>query len=382
MKIKMNKNPIIILSLIIGLSVSSNIAKASENIDACQSMPGVLEANIKSWNNIAEVGGAIIGEIDKLASNVNGIVRIEADLKKMDTDVNGAKKVFDTLIPVVTPVASIKNVFKVASDTFGTIRSKAVLPAKDAATKIATESGIKEAQVQLDKKVKAQIKTAITLAKQNSADVSQLLKSLNDSCAAISTVSCVLKQPIEKISKATKKSPSIVQGVTSVQSAFLKEETGLNSALVKANNSLSFTGKLSNQINDIKKPIKDITGALNKVGGIMEKKINIKIGPVKESFKLKDGFKKVDKIVKKVKKIPGMKQAEKAVNKPIEAVMDVVTKPITNALKPLKKGLSVPKVDMASLDIGSIPNFDVKKLPNVSDIERSVDPILIACAKS
>ena len=34
---------------------------------------------------------------------------------------------------------------------------------------------------------------------------------------------------------------------------------------------------------------------------------------------------------------------------------------------------------MASLDIGSIPNFDVKKLPNVSDIERSVDPILSAC---
>lgn len=376
----MNKNYIVMFSLIIGVSVPLNISKASENIDACQSMPGVLEANIKSWNDIAEVGGAIIGEIDKLASNVNGVVRIEADLNKMDRDVNGAKKVFDTLIPVVTPVASIKNVFKAASNTFGTIRSKAVLPAKDSATKIATKSGIKEAQGQLDKKVKAQIKKAITLAKQNSSDVSKLLKSLNDSCASIGTSSCELREPINKISKATKKTPSIVQGATSVQGAFLKEETGLNSALVKANNSLSFTGKLSKQINGMKKPIKDITGALNKVGGIMEKKIKINIGPVKEKFKLKDGFKKVGKIVKKIKKkVPGVKQVEKLVNKPIEAVMDEVTKPITKALKPLKKGLSVPKVDMASLDIGSIPNFDLKKLPNFSDIEESVDPILSAC---
>ena len=124
------------------LVLSGNVA-AQNPIEACQTTPSSMTSNIQSWNDIAANGKSIIEQIDELASNVNGILKIEADLKKMDGDLKNSKKVFDMFIPVVTPVSSVKNVFKLASNTLGTIRSNGVSPAKDTATKIATESGIR-----------------------------------------------------------------------------------------------------------------------------------------------------------------------------------------------------------------------------------------------
>ena len=149
--------------------------------------------------------------------------------------------------------------------------------------------------------------------------------------------------------------------------------------MVKANKTLSFSQNFAKEINKIKKPIKDITGAVNQVDKILNKKIKIKIKSFKESFKLKTAFKEVGSIVKKVKKIPGVKNVSSLVNKPIQKAMDVVTKPIDAALKPLKRGLNVPNVDFGSLNLGSLPDFNSNRLPRITEFSKGMSPILEAC---
>lgn len=371
-----------ILAVIIILCFASNPSVSFGNsnpIKACQTMPTTLQKNIDSWNDIASDGDKIISEIDKLASNVNGIIKIESDLKKVDGDVRSAKSVFDTFIPIVTPVSSVKNVFKLASSTFGSIRSKGVIPAKNAVTKIVTETGIKKAQDQLDKKIKPQIQKAINLARQNAGEIEKLLATTKSACQKAYMKSCVFSQPIETISEATKNIPRIVETATSEQNNFIIDELRINSALVKANKTLAFSQNFAKEINKIKKPIKDITGAVNQVDKILNKKIQIKISSFKESFKLKTAFKKVGSIVKKVKKIPGVKNVSSLVNKPIQKAMDVVTKPIDAALKPLKRGLKVPSVDFGSLNLGSLPDFNSNRLPSITEFSKGMSPILEAC---
>jgi hypothetical protein len=63
------------------LVLSRNVA-AQNPIEACQTTPSSMTSNIQSWNDIAANGKSIIEQIDELASNVNGILKIEADLKK------------------------------------------------------------------------------------------------------------------------------------------------------------------------------------------------------------------------------------------------------------------------------------------------------------
>ena len=361
------------------LVLSGNVA-AQNPIEACQTTPSSMTSNIQSWNDIAANGKSIIEQIDELASNVNGILKIEADLKKMDGDLKNSKKVFDMFIPVVTPVSSVKNVFKLASNTLGTIRSNGVSPAKDTATKIATESGIRELQRQLDENVKPQIQETIRIAEQNAAELTEKLSLLETTCSVIAAASCAVNQPLDEISNATKPAPSVVNSATTAQNEYLNLGQQLNSSLKKANNTLAFTDDFSKQIKDIQGPLKDITGGVNKLGGIMEQKIKIKAGPFNESFKLKTAFKEAGKIVKKLKKIPGVKQAENIVNEPIEAVMNEVTKPIEKSLKPLTKGLKLPSVDFNALNIGSVPNFDPNGLPNPADITSPLQPLLTACA--
>jgi hypothetical protein len=90
----------------------------------------------------------------------------------------------------------------------------------------------------------------------------------------------------------------------------------------------------------------------------------------------------VDSIVKTIKKIPGVKDIEKQVNKPIEAVMDEVTKPITSALKPLTKGLTVPSVNMGSLNITNIPDFTPEGpngVPTLAGLDPVLEPLLTVC---
>ena len=86
----------------LGLAANPSVTLGNSNpIKACQTMPTTLQKNIDSWNDIASDGDKIISGIDKLASNVNGIIKIESDLKKMDGEVRSAKSVFDTFIPIV-----------------------------------------------------------------------------------------------------------------------------------------------------------------------------------------------------------------------------------------------------------------------------------------
>jgi len=357
-------------------------SNAQTSIEACQTLPKAMESNISSWKNISAKGNSIIDQIDKLASNVNGILKIEADLKRMDKQLGDAKKLFDTFVPIVTPVSSVKNVFKLASDTFGNIRTKGVSPAKDTATKIATQSGIRELQKQLDQNVKPKIQTTIDIANKNAAEVTAKLNSVNSSCKKLAATSCVLNQSFEQISNATKAASSLVNKATSAQNFYLGNESRLNDGLVKANNALAFSGDLSKQIGDIKKPISDIAGSVNKVGSLLDKKITIKVASFKKSFKLKDAFKKVGKIVKDIKKIPGVKNVEKQVNKPIEAVMNEVTKPISTALKPLKKGLKVPSVSLSSLDVGKLPDVNPdgpNGLPNLASLDPVLRSLMNAC---
>lgn len=362
--------------------VFPNTANAQTSVQVCQALANVMEDNIASWKNISSKGDSIIMQIDKLSSNVNGILKIEADLKKMDTQLNDAKKLFDTFIPVVTAVSSVKNVFKLASDTFGTIRTRGVLPAKLAATRIARQSGVMELQEQLDKNVKPKIQKTIDIANKNTADVTEKLNTVRAACNKIATASCVLDLPLDQIFSVTKTALSLVNQTTGLQNIYLGNESRVNDGLAKANNALAFSGPISKQIADIKTPISDIAGSVNKVGDLLDKKIKIKIATFNESFKLKDAFKKVGRIVKTIKKIPGVKNVEKQVNKPIEAVMDEVTKPITSALKPLTKGLNVPSVDMGSLTIANIPDFTPEGpngLPSLAALDPVLEPFLNAC---
>ena len=87
-------------------------SNAQTSIEACQTLPKAMESNISSWKNISAKGNSIIDQIDKLASNVNGILKIEADLKRMDKQLGDAKKLFDTFVPIVTPVSSVKKRFQ------------------------------------------------------------------------------------------------------------------------------------------------------------------------------------------------------------------------------------------------------------------------------
>jgi len=360
----------------------TNQSIAETSIEACQSLPKAMQSNIASWKSISAKGTSLISQIDKLASNVNGILKIEADLKSMDKQLGDAKKVFDTFIPVVTPISSVKNVFKLASNVFGNIRTNAVLPAKDVATKIATESGVRELQKQLDENVKPKIQKTIDIANRNVTEVTTKLNLVNSSCKKLAAASCVMNQPLDQISKATETAASLVNNATSVQSLYLGNESRVNDGLVKANNALAFSGDLSKQIKDIKNPISEIAGSVGKVGSLMDKKIKIKVATYNESFKLKDAFKKVGSIIKDIKKIPGVKDAENLVSKPIEAVMNEVTKPIEKALKPLEKGIKVPSVSTSSLDVGNIPDFNPEGpngLPSLADLTPALLPLLNAC---
>ncbi len=361
--------------------VFAHTANAKTSIQICQSLPAAMEDNIASWKNISIKGHSIIKQIDQLASNVNGILKIEADLKNMDRQLNDAIKLFDTFIPVVTPVSSVKNVFKLASDTFATIRTRGVLPAKDAATRIATLSGVRELQKQLDQNVKPKIQKTINIANTNVADVTQKLNTVRVACNKIADANCLLDRPLDQVSSLTNTALSLVIQATRLQNAYLGNESRVNDGLAKANSALSFSVSLSKQIGDIKKPISDIAGSVNKVGGLMDKKIRIKIATFDESFKLKDAFKKVGSIVNTIKKIPGVKDVEKQVNKPIEAVMNEVTKPITSALKPLEKGLNVPSANMDSFKI-PLPDFTPEGpngVSNLAGLDPVLEPLLKAC---
>ena len=69
-------------------------------------------------------------------------------------------------------------------------------------------------------------------------------------------------------------------------------------------------------------------------------------------------------------------------SKPIEAVMNEVTKPIEKALKPLEKGIKVPSVSTSSLDVGNIPDFNPEGpngLPSLADLTPALLPLLNAC---
>lgn len=357
-------------------------SNAQTSLEACKTLPKAMEANIASWKNIATKGQSIISEIDKLASNVNGVLRIEADLESMDKQLGDAKRLFDTFIPIVTPVTSIKNIFQLASSTLGNLRSKGVLPAKNIATKIATQSGIREFQRQLDQNVKPLISKTIDKANENAADVTTKLNLVISSCRIIGTASCVMNQSMSQLSDATNGGASAVNKVTSAQDLYFSRETKVNDGLKTANSALAFSGGLSSKIRRIKKPISDIAGSINKVGGLLEQKVRIKIATYDESFKLKDALKKVDQIINTVKKIPGVKDVEKLVNKPIEAVMDQVTKPVEAALKPLANAIEVPAVKLANLNVSNTPDFNPdgpSGLPNLVAIDAQLQPLLNAC---
>ena len=356
---------------------------------ACQSAPSAIASNIKSWDDIATNGESVIEQIEKLASNVNGIVKIEEELTKMDKDLVSTKKVFDLFTPLVSTVASVKNLFKLGSSTFNTLRTKGIVPAKDFSTTVSTKSGLKEAQKQLEENVTDNMEEGVKIAEQNSAELTEKLSQLETTCAVIRAASCAANLSLDELNElslATQPALLAVNSATSAQSEYLSVGQKLDSSLKQANKALVFTADFSKQIKEINGPIKDITGTVNDLGKIMDKKIKIEvelpfpIPDIEESFKLKDAFKEIGKIIKTISNIPGLKELIKEVNKPIEAAMSEVTKPVTTLLKPLTKGIKVPSVDLKAINIGEIPNLEPKGLPNPAAIISPLQSLLTKCA--
>ena len=369
---------------------ATEIAKAAAEQamnQACQSAPSAVASNIKSWNDIAANGESIIEQTEKLASNVNGIVKIEEELTQMDKDLISSKRVFDLFTPLVSTVASIKNLFKLGSSTFNTLRTKGIVPAKDFSTTVSTKSGLKKAQEQLEENVTDNMEEGVKIAEQNSVELTEKLSQLETTCAVIRAASCAANLSLDELnelSRATQPALLAINLATSAQTEYLNAGQKLNSSLKKANDALVFTVDFSKQIKEINGPIKDITGTVNGLGKIMDKKITIHIelpivADFKESFKLKDAFKAVGSIIKTISNIPGVGDVIKEVNKPIEAAMSEVTKPVTTLLKPLTKGIKVPSVDLKAISIGEIPKFEPKGLPNPADIISPLQSLLTAC---
>lgn len=323
---------------------------AAYQIEACSSVPPPIQSNINAWKEIASQGESIINNIDKLASNVNGILKVNDDLKKMSSDLSSAAKTFNTLIPVVTPVASIKNVFSTSEKILNSINTNGVKPAFNITDQISTKTGIKELQNKLDKEVKPEIQNIVNQAKKNAADLNSQLSMFNSACNTLTAVNsaCIISVPQDKINQLNSSSSKIIFDLTSTQNNFVSLEKKVNSNLSDLNKVINFSDDLQKATNDIKSPVTNIAGNVSKVGQLLEKKIKIKIATYDESFTLKHAFNEVNNIVKTIKKIPGVKNVESQVNKPITEVMDEVTKPIEQALKPLEKGLKTPSFDLSS----------------------------------
>lgn len=364
------------------LSTTVSYSAANASIAICQSLPSSLNENIESWQDISQKGSSIISEIDKLASNVNGILKMEDDLKSIDKQLLDAKKIFDTFIPIVGSVSSIKNVFTTASNTLGTISSKGVAPSKAVVTNIATQSGVRATQEELDQQVKPKLRNMVDFADDQIARLNEKLESINSACQTLAAASCVTGQSLDQISELSEPAVLLLNNATSKQQVYFEMEVSVNNALVKTNKALDFSNDLSKEISQIKKPISDIVGSVNKVGDIMNKKINIKISTFKEKFTVKQAFNKVGDIIKTVQKLPGVKDVAKKVNKPIEEVMDEVTKPINIALKPLTKGLKVPSFNQNDFSMGSLPDFSPPGPQGFGDSLADLDSLMLPLLNS
>ena len=330
-------------------------ANAAMQIDACSKLPTPVQSNINAWNDIALQGNNIINNIDNLASNVNAILKVDADLKKMESDLTAATKTFGTLIPVVSPVASVKNVFTLANDTFGELNNKGVKPSHNITDQIATKSGIKALQSKLDKEVKPQIQKIVDQASKNATELTAQLSKFKSACSALANFNQSCTVPTAQINQLNTSSTRIVADLTSAQNDFVALEKKVNSNLKDVQSAIDFSQDMEKAVATLKSPVDAIAGSVGKVGDLLSKKIKIKVATFNKSFTLKSAFKEVNSIIKTIKKIPGVKNVERAVNKPITAVMDEVTKPMEQAIKPLQKGLKPPSFSLSSFStkIGS-----------------------------
>ena len=272
-------------------------ANAALQIDACSKLPTPVQSNINAWNDIASQGKTIIANIDNLASNVNGILKVDSDLKKMESDLDNANKTFRILIPIVSPVSSVKNVFNLANDTFNNLNSKGVKPSHNITDQVANKSGIRALQSKLDKEVKPQIQKIVDQASKNATELTAQLSKFKSACSALANFNQSCTVPTAKINQLNTSSTRIVADLTSAQNDFVTLEKKVNRNLRDVQSAIDFSSSVQKAVDVLKSPVNAIAGNIGKTNGLLTKKIKIKVATFNKSFTLKSAFKEVNSII-------------------------------------------------------------------------------------